>query len=198
MENLVMRHVRKGLMAMSLSVVLCIGGAVIANAQSAPPQPDPSQPTINPQSQSPSTAPGSSSAAEPSTSSPSTAPDQDNGMRPAPNKDDQSQQPMSEQSPQDRDKNAMSAGATDKDITNGELKKFAKFLDSHKKIADDLQKDPQRVNDPGYVSSHKDLAKFLEDHPKVREELKENPAAFMNRENKYEKHEDKNPQSPQQ
>lgn len=192
-----MRHLRNGLLATSLSAALCIGGAVLASAQSTTPPPDPSQPTVNPQAQSPSAAPTS-----PSTSAPSTVPDQDNGMRPVPNKDDQAQQPMSEQPPQagdkDRDKSAMSAGPSKKDG-----KKFDKFLDSHKDIADDLQKDPNRVNDPGYVSSHQDLAKFLDDNPEIREQLKANASAFMNRENKSEKHEDKhqdmqNPQSPQQ
>jgi hypothetical protein len=174
MENSAVRHLRKGLMAASLSAALCLGGAVIASAQSATPQPDPSQPTPNPQATAPLQEPS------PSTTAPATAPDQDNAARPTPNQE--SQQPMSEQQPQtqSQDQGSMSQGATQ--ISASDVKKFDKFLDSHKDIAEDLQRDPQKVNDPGYVSSHKDLAKFLEDNPNIREELKANPAAFITQE----------------
>jgi hypothetical protein len=194
MENFVVRNLRKGLMAASLSAALCFGGAMIASAQSTTPQPDPSQPTVNPQATSPSQAPTS-----PSTAAPATAPDQDNGVRPAPNPDSQSQQPMSEQPAQAQtpDQGSMSQSASQ--VSADDVKAFDDFLDSHKDIAEDLQKDPQKVNDSSYVSSHEDLAKFLQDNPKIREELKSNPSAFISKENQYEKHEDmpQSPQSPQ-
>jgi hypothetical protein len=77
----------------------------------------------------------------------------------------------------------------DNDTTRQELRSFDQFLDSHPQIAADLQKNPNLVNDPGYVNAHPQLKDFLEDHPRVREEVKENPSAFMNRERRYEQHE---------
>jgi hypothetical protein len=47
------------------------------------------------------------------------------------------------------------------------------------------------VNDPAYLNKHPHLKDFLEDHPNTREELKKNPKAFMNRERRFEKGENK-------
>ncbi len=75
------------------------------------------------------------------------------------------------------------------DITGGELRTFDQFLDSHSKIARDLQRNPGLVNNPDYLEDHPALREFLNTHPEVRKELKENPRAFMRRERRFEKHE---------
>jgi hypothetical protein len=180
-----MENLRKGLVTASLSMALFVGGAVVAAAaqehHGAAQQASPASVNENP----------ASASAVPQSSPAATMPDQDNGMRQVPDKDDRAMQ----QGDRDRDAKAQDRDAMGSkeghDLTKQEVKTWDSFLDSHPRIAEDLQKDPQRVNDPGFVSSHPELQSFLSDHPKVREELKENPSKVMNRENKYEKTEDK-------
>ena len=78
------------------------------------------------------------------------------------------------------------------DITNGELRNFDAFLDSHPQMAKDLQKNPGLLDDQNYLNSHPELRQFLSTHAGVREQVKEHPEIFMKREQKYEKNE--NPQ----
>ena len=186
-------NLRKGLVATSLSMALFVGGAVVGAAaqagqehHGAPQQASPASVNENPSS--PSAMPQSSPAA--------TMPDQDNGVRQSPDKDDRAMQQSdrdrdAKAKDRDRDRDAMSGSKEGNDLTQQEIKTWDGFLDSHPKIAEDLQKDPQRINDAGFVSQHPELQSFLSDHPKVREELKENPSKVMNRENQYEKKEDK-------
>src|SRR5437667_1339156 len=75
------------------------------------------------------------------------------------------------------------------DITNGELRNFDAFLDSHPQIAKDLQKNPGLLDDQNYLNSHPELRQFLSTHAGVREQVKEHPQIFMKREQKYEKNE---------
>jgi hypothetical protein len=188
-----MDNLRKGLIATSLSMALFVGGAVIGAAAQAASHEHPSaaqsSPAATPENpNSPSAMPQSSPAA--------TMPDQDNGIRQAPSKDDRAMQGDRDRDAKaqdrDRDRDAMSAsGKEGNDLTKQEIKTWDSFLDSHPGIAQDLQKDPQKVNDPGWVSRHPELESFLGDHPKVREELKENPSKVMNREKSFERSEDK-------
>src|SRR5436309_1386306 len=78
------------------------------------------------------------------------------------------------------------------DITNGELRNFDAFLDSHPQIAKDLQKNPGLLDDQNYLNSHPELRQCMSTHAGVREQVKEHPQIFMKREQKYEKNE--NPQ----
>jgi|GraSoiStandDraft_26_1057304.scaffolds.fasta_scaffold297647_1 hypothetical protein len=170
-----MNNLCKGFMTTSLSMALFVGGAVMGAAAQDAHEHD-------------GVAQQSSPAA--------TMPDKDNGMRQAPDKDDRAMQQSdrdrdAKAQDHDRDRDAMGSSKEGNDLTKQEVKTWDSFLDSHPKIAEDLQKDPQRVNDPGFVSSHPELQSFLSDHPGVREELKENPSKVMNREKKYEKTEDK-------
>ncbi|HET7442267.1 MAG TPA: hypothetical protein VFJ47_13265 [Terriglobales bacterium] len=75
------------------------------------------------------------------------------------------------------------------DITRSELSSFDAYLDKHHDVRDDLNKNPNLINDQNYLAKHPHLREFLEQHPNVREELKENPSAFMQRENSLEKNE---------
>jgi hypothetical protein len=189
-----MDNLRKGLIATSLSMALFVGGAAIGAAAQAASHEHPSATQSSPAAvpenpNSPSATPQSSPAA--------TMPDQDNGIRTVPNKDDRAM-PQGDRDrdakaqDRDRDRDAMSASGKDhNDLTKQEIKTWDSFLDSHPGIAQDLQKDPQKVNDPGWISRHPELESFLADHPKVREELKENPSKVMNREKGFERSEDK-------
>ena len=80
--------------------------------------------------------------------------------------------------------------AQDNDITRQELALFDQLLDSHREIAEQVQRDPSLVNNDQFVKNHPALQTFMQQHPAVREELKENPKAFMHREAVYERHED--------
>jgi hypothetical protein len=166
-------NIRKGMIATSLSMALFVGGAVVGAAAQAQSHEHPS-------------AAQSSPAA--------TMPDQDNGIRPAPNKDDRAMQQADrdrDAQTQDRDRDAMAPSKEGNDLTKQEIKTWDGFLDSHPNIAQDLQRDPQKVNDAEWVSKHPELQSFLSDHPKVREELKKNPSKVMNREKGFERSEDK-------
>lgn len=79
----------------------------------------------------------------------------------------------------------------DHDTTRAEVANFDKFLDSHPEVAEDLRKNPNLVNNADYVRDHPGLRDYLEDHPGVREEVKENPKAFMKREGRFERTEDR-------
>ena len=76
----------------------------------------------------------------------------------------------------------------DSDSTRPQLAEFDRFLDSHPQVASQLRQDPSLVNNPEFVANHSDLQQYLQQHPELREEIKENPNAFMNREQRYERH----------
>jgi GrpB-like predicted nucleotidyltransferase (UPF0157 family) len=76
------------------------------------------------------------------------------------------------------------------DITPGELAGMDRFMDSHPEIAEQLRKDPSLVDNKKFVEQHPALQQFLAEHPGVREEYKENPAAFMRREERFDRRED--------
>jgi phage-related protein len=79
----------------------------------------------------------------------------------------------------------------DNDVTRHELAEMDRFMDSHPEIAEQLRKDPSLVNNKQFVQNHPELQKFLADHPGVREEYKENPNAFMHREERFDRREDR-------
>ena len=224
MDNFVTKHWRTGLMAASLCVALVLGAsAQSTKPQSEPAQPSATQSSpsqaeaaqTSPSQSSPSqTLPSQSSPSQTSPSSPAqtapgqTLPDQDNGVRPTPDKDTAPQQPATTQVPEqergekgrdhDRDHDSASQSAqSSSNISPKDVKSFDQFLDKHPDIAQELQKDPQKVNDSTYVSSHPELSKWLDKHEKVRAELQKDPSAFMNREMKYDKNENKKPMSEQ-
>ena len=78
------------------------------------------------------------------------------------------------------------------DITRRQLATMDRFLDSHPEIAEQLRKDPSLINSKQFVNNHPQLQEFLQSHPEVREEFKENPNAFMQAENRFDRHEDRN------
>jgi hypothetical protein len=59
------------------------------------------------------------------------------------------------------------------------------FLNNHKKLAKDLDENPDRVKDNDYLNHHKDLKSFLEKNPGVNDQFEDNPRAFMNREKRF-------------
>src|ERR1700731_1445997 len=82
----------------------------------------------------------------------------------------------------------ITSATPDSDTTRRQLADFDHFLDSHPEVASQLRQDPSLVNNPEFVENHSELGQYLQQHPEVREEVKENPDAFMNREQRYERH----------
>lgn len=62
-----------------------------------------------------------------------------------------------------------------------------KFLEKHKDIAKDLDRDPGRASDKRYLSHHKDLRRFFDQHEHARAEFAQNPHDFMNREHRFDR-----------
>jgi len=87
----------------------------------------------------------------------------------------------------DRDRD----GDRDRDLTRGELSTMDRFLDRHREIAEQLQKDPSLVKNKEFVENHPALKEFLQTHPEIREEFRENPSAFMRQEERYDRREDR-------
>jgi phage-related protein len=86
----------------------------------------------------------------------------------------------------DRDRDRDRTGSNDRgtrdadaDLTKKELQDMDRFLDKHKKIEKDLQKNPSLVNDHDYLRHHKSLETFLSRNPQVDREIRQNPSAFM-------------------
>jgi phage-related protein len=74
----------------------------------------------------------------------------------------------------------------DNDLNKKELQDMDRFLDKHKNIDKDLQKNPSLVNDRDYLKHHKQLEAFLSKNPQVGEELRENPTRFMQKQEQLE------------
>lgn len=72
------------------------------------------------------------------------------------------------------------------DLTAREVGGMDQFLDDHPKVEKELEKNPSRINDRGFLHHNKDLETFLNGHPQIREEFAENPSYFMHRENEFE------------
>ncbi len=90
----------------------------------------------------------------------------------------------------DRDPNVR---RVDNDLSKKELQDMDHFLDKHKKIEKDLQKNPTLANDHDYLKHHKPLESFLSKNPRVGEELRQNPSTFMQNQQRLEQHRMKNP-----
>ena len=72
------------------------------------------------------------------------------------------------------------------DVTNREIGRMDQFLDEHRNIEQDLERNPSLLGDSNYLAQHQDLQAFLSAHPQIREEIAENPNYFMQRENQAE------------
>jgi hypothetical protein len=79
----------------------------------------------------------------------------------------------------------------DGDTTRRQLANFDGFMDSHPEIAEQLRKNPSLVDNREWVDQHPALHDYLQSHPGVREEIKEDPNAFMRKENRYERTENR-------
>jgi phage-related protein len=90
----------------------------------------------------------------------------------------------------DRDRNVRDV---DNDLSKKELQDMDHFLDKHKKIEKDLQRNPTLANDHDYLKNHKQLDSFLSKNPRVVDELRANPSTFMQKQQRLEQHRMTNP-----
>jgi phage-related protein len=92
----------------------------------------------------------------------------------------------------DRDRNTVGvdrdrSAETDRDLDKKEVREMDHFLDKHRGIEKDLEKNPSLVNDLDYLKKHKSLDSFLRKNPRVEAEVKENPSAFMQKQQRLER-----------
>jgi hypothetical protein len=66
-----------------------------------------------------------------------------------------------------------------------------RFLDSHPEIAEQIRKDPSQVNNAKFLHDHPALQTYLQQNQGVHEEIMENPNAFMQQEQRFDRHEDR-------
>ena len=85
----------------------------------------------------------------------------------------------------DRDRVSGRDRDMDADLNRKELQEMDHFLDKHKNIDKDLQKNPSLVNDHDYLKHHKPLETFLSKNPQVGQEIREHPSAFMQKEARF-------------
>src|SRR5581483_9772213 len=186
-----MKNLRWGLMTTSLSVGMILGGSALAQTAQHPQEP--------PAATSPAqTAPDTTS--KPMSEQPNMSAPQDN-QQVTPQSQDSQQVSPQQQQPVDRDSTSATPQDRDHDST-------AKPQDRDRDNMGSKDKDRDRDNmgrkDNDQLNRKQvaDFDKFLDKHPQIREELKENPSAVMNRENRYDKNENKpanttNPSVPQ-
>ena len=75
----------------------------------------------------------------------------------------------------------------DRDMDKKEVKELDHFLDKHKGIDKDLEKNPSLISDNDYLKHHKSLDSFLKKNPNVGVEVKNNPSTLMHRQERMER-----------
>ncbi len=78
----------------------------------------------------------------------------------------------------------------DRDADRRDVADFNRFLDSHRETAEQLRRDPSRINNHEFVRSHPELQEYLEQHPAVRDQLRQDPNAFMAQEANFDRRDD--------
>jgi hypothetical protein len=68
---------------------------------------------------------------------------------------------------------------------------FDNYLDKHPELAEQLRHNPSLINDPNYVSKHPELQEYLQHHPHIAAAFSKHPYAFMRREHRYERGENR-------
>jgi hypothetical protein len=72
-----------------------------------------------------------------------------------------------------------SKAAEDNDAMRRDVAEFARFLDSHPEVAEQVRKNPSLLDDRQFVEKHPALKTYLQNHPGVRSDIRQNPGAFV-------------------
>ena len=62
---------------------------------------------------------------------------------------------------------------------------FGELLGQHPELREQLNKNPNLVNDPKFVSEHPELQQYMQQHPKIADHLKAHPDQVMHREQRF-------------
>jgi hypothetical protein len=58
---------------------------------------------------------------------------------------------------------------------------LGEFLGQHPELREQLNKNPNLINNPKFVAEHPELQEYMEHHPKIAAHWKEHPTAVMGR-----------------
>ena len=72
----------------------------------------------------------------------------------------------------------------DANLNNEDANRMDQFLDDHKDIDKDLQKNPSLLTNKKYLDHHKELRSFLQEHPNSQGEFARNPNYFTQRQDR--------------
>jgi hypothetical protein len=72
-----------------------------------------------------------------------------------------------------------------RDDDRRDVANFARFLDDHREIAEQVRKDPSQLDNRNFVQNHPALQAYLQDNPGVRDQIRQNPNAFMQQEDAF-------------
>lgn len=72
-------------------------------------------------------------------------------------------------------------GDTSTSLTDRQRRSWEEFLDEHRTIARDLSRNPNLVNDTGYVDDHDSLDDWFDDHREAAAIIRANPNAYITR-----------------
>jgi hypothetical protein len=78
----------------------------------------------------------------------------------------------------DRHEEAWRGG--DRDMNQGDMTSFGRFLGGHSSLAQQLSKDPSLINNKEWLESHPEVRDYLTSHPGAKQKLAQNPKVFMN------------------
>jgi hypothetical protein len=73
----------------------------------------------------------------------------------------------------------------DRDRRTRDLAQFARFMDTHREVAEQLRRNPSLADNPHFVANHPDLQDYLRDNPGVRDQLRQDPNALVQREEQF-------------
>ena len=61
------------------------------------------------------------------------------------------------------------------------------FLDTHPGVAEQLNQNPNMVDNRQYIAQHPELNQYLHNHPYARQESRSQPYRYMRHENRYQR-----------
>jgi hypothetical protein len=87
----------------------------------------------------------------------------------------------------DQNRNGDHRDAMNGDNDRGDVASFARFLDGHREIAEQVRKDPSLLDNRDFLRNHPELETYFRDNPGVRDQLRQDPNAFMRQEDAYDR-----------
>ena len=79
----------------------------------------------------------------------------------------------------------------DEHAPRDQFRDFDRYLDHHPGVREQLYEHPGLIENEEWREHQPGLNKFLRNHPGVREELRENPQAFLWRERRFDREDDR-------